>query len=702
MKKFASIIIALFLIPQILSANTAMTLTTTWSKGQAVRMVERSVTLNGENGLILMEVEDSFQNMSSVRCEGLYRFSLPSGAFAAGFWINTDGKEWVKGEVREITEARKIYHEITSRLVDPGLLEQKDGEIVIRVFPVEKDARVGVRFRCYFPAECENDRYRILLPLSYSDAPAEGAGNRDSGESIKFRLAATFKDSQGISGFTCNDERAGVNSSAAETHVKLEFAEGGMNDIELSYSLQNQAKVATAFYKVPEGNRFSLLRISGRDFSSAKTNLRLGVIIDASGSMGESNRARALGLCDSLAAGGENSLQIFVINERGLQKVSRAELASIKFFGPTRWQHLEAFPEEEYDGVVLITDGEHLTQTALRQLWLKAARKPVRVAYCGIRYLSDLANMSDFYGGCNFVAPGESVDQSAADIIRAVGLNACLYDEKGSRYLPLYGNLVQTAFYVLPFKAGKYQVKDAAGKSLLDFDIPADKTFATIAPWFVSIAARQQIRTLETMEQSEAVIKKITELGIRYSQATDYTAFLAVPDSVAKANADIMNPAYLAMFATPNFRKARQQARGKACYANQRVLMGAVEMYMMDNDNADKLEFDLETGRINIDELVRRKYLKSALVPASQECDYRFLGDPAKDGIPFCVVHGSVENGETMSVEEMVRKYCLEHNLDPNDFDIPYHLYSADGSGMGIWELMHKYELLQMLLAVLL
>ncbi|NLF96617.1 MAG: hypothetical protein GX569_07755 [Candidatus Riflebacteria bacterium] len=702
MKKFASIIIALLLIPQILSANTTMTLTTPWSKGQPVRMVERSVTLSSENGLILMEVEDSFQNMSSVRCEGLYRFQLPSGAFAAGFWINTDGKEWVKGEVREVTEARKIYHEITSRLVDPGLLEQKDGEIVIRVFPVEKDARVGVRFRCYFPAECEDDRYRILLPLSYTEGSSENADNRDSDKGIKFRLAATFKDSQGIGGFTCSDERAGVNSSGAETHVKLEFAESGMNDIELSYSLQQKAKVAMAFYKVPEGNRFSLLRITGSDFSSAKKGLKLGVLIDASGSMGELNRTRALNLCDSLAAAGENSLQIFVINDKGLQQVSRDELNSTKFFGPTRWQHVESFPEEDYDGVILVTDGEHLTQATIRQLWLKARRKPVRIAYCGTRYLSDLANMADFYGGCNFVAPGESVERSATDIIRAVGLNACLYDGSGSRYLPLYGNLVQTAFYVLPFKAGKYQVKDADGKSLLDFDIPADKPFATIAPWFVSIAARQQIRTLETMEQSEAVIKKITELGIRYSQATDYTAFLAVPESIAKANADIMNPAYLAMFAAPNFRKARQQARGKACYANQRVLMGAVEMYMMDDNDGSKLEFDLETGHINIDELVRGKYLKSALVPASQECEYRFLGDPAKDGYPFCVVHGSVEDGETVSVEEMVRKYCLSHNLDPDDFDIPYHLYSVDGYGMGIWELMRKYEPLQMLLAILL
>jgi hypothetical protein len=395
-------------------------------------------------------------------------------------------------------------------------------------------------------------------------------------------------------------------------------------------------------------------------------------------------------------------LQIFVNNESGLQKVSREELDNVKFFGPTLWQHLTSFSAKDCDGVVLITDGENLTQPALKQLWLHAGRRPLRVVYSGIRYSSDLANITDPYGGCDFMAPGIEAETVAAGVIRALSLNACLYDEKGSRYLPLYGNLSQTAFYVLSFKEGKYQVKDAGGKSLLDFDITASQAFAKIAPWFVSIAARQQIRTLETMEQSEAVIKKITELGIRYAQATDYTAFLAVPDSIAKANADVMNPAYLAMFAAPTFRKARQQARAKACYANQRVLMGAVEMHGMDNADFSKLEFDLYAGRINIDELVRGKYLKSALVPATNECEYRYLGDPAGDGVPFCVVHGSVEDGATMSVEEIVLRYCKEHNLNPDDFDIPYHLYDVEGSGTGIWELMQKYELLQMLLAVML
>jgi prepilin-type N-terminal cleavage/methylation domain-containing protein len=39
----------------------------------------------------------------------------------------------------------------------------------------------------------------------------------------------------------------------------------------------------------------------------------------------------------------------------------------------------------------------------------------------------------------------------------------------------------------------------------------------------------------------------------------------------------------LAAMAIPNFKKAREQAREKACYSNIRVLLGAIEMYNMDH-----------------------------------------------------------------------------------------------------------------------
>jgi hypothetical protein len=87
--------------------------------------------------------------------------------------------------------------------------------------------------------------------------------------------------------------------------------------------------------------------------------------------------------------------------------------------------------------------------------------------------------------------------------------------------------------------------------------------------------------------------------------------------------------------AVPNFRKARQQARGKACFANQRVLMGAIEMYNMDHN-----EMITELNDHVIDDLVQGKYLKARIVPAEQDCCFGSTGPLNQDGVVICAVHG--------------------------------------------------------------
>ena len=95
----------------------------------------------------------------------------------------------------------------------------------------------------------------------------------------------------------------------------------------------------------------------------------------------------------------------------------------------------------------------------------------------------------------------------------------------------------------------------------------------------------------------------------------------------------------VAAIAIPNFRKARQQARHKACHANQRVMMGAIEMYNMDNNTM----IDVITPEV-MDLLVQGKYLKSPIVHAEHECCFGTVGDLTKGGQLICAIHGSPEN----------------------------------------------------------
>lgn len=93
----------------------------------------------------------------------------------------------------------------------------------------------------------------------------------------------------------------------------------------------------------------------------------------------------------------------------------------------------------------------------------------------------------------------------------------------------------------------------------------------------------------------------------------------------------------LAAMAIPNFRKAREQARDKACYANQRVITGAVEMFNMDHTP------DQMMTSLNLDQLLEQKYLNSKIYPPERNCRYSSQGNLAETGVVYCQLHGPIE-----------------------------------------------------------
>lgn len=99
----------------------------------------------------------------------------------------------------------------------------------------------------------------------------------------------------------------------------------------------------------------------------------------------------------------------------------------------------------------------------------------------------------------------------------------------------------------------------------------------------------------------------------------------------------------LAAIAVPNYRKCyRQQARDKACFANMRVIMGAIEMYNMDHESLISTTLDDPTKKDSI--LVKEHYLKSPLSPPDVNCNYKIMGDITNKGFICCDVHGTIES----------------------------------------------------------
>ena len=674
-------------------ANGNLSCSTAWSKSVPVNLVERKVVASSQNGIVLMEIEDIFFNPTSLRCEGVYKFKMPPGAFAAGFWINTDEKEWVKGEIRKIAEARKIYQTITSRLIDPGILEQKDDEITVRVFPIESNKKVGIRFRYFFAAHGDKDRLVFDFPVGFSTAVATDDSERSRAEPVKARLSfvATFYDADSVVDAAASNNQVRINVDDKLCNLSWSAEGTLLDDLSVSYRTGVNEKVSVMTCKAPDGSKYSLIRARNLEYAQAEGVCRIGVIVDASGSMGYRNKERALRAIAAISAMPKVEAELFVAANGDLRRVEPSELESMKFYGATNWQGVASFPADgNYTGIVLITDGDNLRAHHLQTLWCKVGRRPVQVVYLGQDYSRAPAVMAENYGGSCFYGKATRDDQLAAALARTTGMlrnNPFLFLPGDRKVMPLFGSLNEAAYYVLAFKAGSYSLR-AADRSLLSFAISDSMEPQDVLPWFGGIAGRQVIKQLEANERTPEVIEKITELGLRHGQTTDYTAFLAVPEEIAEMNSDAMNPAYLAMFAAPNFRKARQQSREKACFANMRVLSGALEMYCMDVDCKDPktgknmtaslgcLEHDLYTGLFKIEKLVEMKYLKSMLVPAEKDCDYRIIGNWMKTGYTVCMVHGSIGQ-PGVSIEDMVKDYCSANNLDFDDFDFPYELYGS-------------------------
>lgn len=93
----------------------------------------------------------------------------------------------------------------------------------------------------------------------------------------------------------------------------------------------------------------------------------------------------------------------------------------------------------------------------------------------------------------------------------------------------------------------------------------------------------------------------------------------------------------LAAIAIPNYRKAKETAQTKACFANQRVLAGAVEMFNMDQETPIK---NLDENVIRT--LVEMKYLSNPPVCPSGGI-YHSSGDLNDSGSIRCTIHGEVK-----------------------------------------------------------
>lgn len=654
-------------------ANGDMSLANPWAKSAPAFLVERSVKLVAENGLAMLEVEDIFNNPLPFQAEGLYRFTMPSGAFAGGLWINTDGEEWVPGEIRLIEEARRIYHGITARMVDPGLMEQNDSELVIRVFPVEAESKVAVRFRCFFPESFAEERF--VIPIGFNAMAQKQRAAAMGNQMVKFSLDATFSDSAGLKNFSTNFDKATITSKDKVTKVTFQTEQQAIDDLKVFYDSPAK-KVTVDVYEGLGQRKYSLIRIMQPEMPQNESELKLGVIVDTSGSMGKLNRERALMILASLANAQNVDLSLFRLDETGLFSTSSSEISHADFYGSAALSALASFQNDDFDAVMLISDAHDLRSAHLSRLWRQINRMPVWLVTVGEKFSATLSLAGAELGGYTVLGRTNDADEvghAVASVIKSLRVMPVLMSPSSRAIKPLFGLPEQRAFYVLPFEVGEYKLNSRNGVELLNFSLDETREPVVSQDWFLNFAVRQRIVQLAALEQTPEVARRITDLGLRYSQTTDYTAFVAVPDEIARQHSDVFNPVHLAMFAVPNFRRARGQARSHACWANQRVLNGAIEMLLMDEADPD-IALDPETGEFDQSILVDKRYLRVPLTSPEPDCEYRLIGGMKSQYMILCLVHGAVNYRDT-PIREAIEQFCEEHGFDSSNFDVPEDLF---------------------------
>jgi competence protein ComGC len=96
----------------------------------------------------------------------------------------------------------------------------------------------------------------------------------------------------------------------------------------------------------------------------------------------------------------------------------------------------------------------------------------------------------------------------------------------------------------------------------------------------------------------------------------------------------------LSFIAIPNSNRhgRRYSARTKACFSNQRIIQGAVEMYNMDVKTEDMMH------TLDQDKLVQGNYLKKKLEKEPESsCRYLSDGDLASEtSYIYCDYHGDI------------------------------------------------------------
>jgi Ca-activated chloride channel family protein len=512
-----------------------------------------------------------FENRTDSRLEGRYHLQLGEGARVTEFayW---NGEQKIVGEVFEKQTATQIYEEVTGLGRDPGLLEREgEGAFSFRLFPIEAGERKPVELVWTQWLRREGDVVAYRVPVA-------------EGSAIEMRIT----DDRGIVEVTSATHALEVDGVGTEHVTVRARGRGSHGELAVRYRVRGQEWAVSALVHRDAGHDGYLVATLATPPGLTETDVvakDVTLVLDRSGSMSGEPLRRARLAAQAVVARlrPQDRVNVLAFDDdvdmlyqvpQPLTDAARtaadAYIGQMAEGGGTNIalaleralaaQHgagtaAGAGAQDRPHVILFLTDGQSDAQTAL-----EVARKDAgdaRVYTIGVGngvqkpLLSRLAAMKR--GRFTFIESPEAIESKVSRLYAQISepvLVGLSVDVEGARLARTYprtlpdlhhGDELVIASRIVGQGPVTVTVRGERNDAPVAFTQKIDLPASTQRPWVGGMWAQARVEDLleeiALYGETDELKNEVIDLALAYDLVTQYTSFLAIPESELTDNA---------------------------------------------------------------------------------------------------------------------------------------------------------------------
>ncbi len=530
--------------------------------------VGSSVRAVVEGRVARFEVQERFRNTGPVIAEGTYLYPLPGEAVFSEFSL-LQGEQELKGEMMAAEQARGIYEGIVRRLKDPALLTLVGhGLIRAQVFPVQPGETRTVTLRFTELLGRDGDALRLRYAAGdRGDAPVT--------MTVEVRREADFATPYSPSHQIAEERRDG--------NLRITLTPPVRGDVDLVVPFRHGLVGGTVLTHADPGeDGFALIFLAPPAAPEAESVSRdLTLVVDVSGSMsGEKLDQAKAALRQALGAlHPRDRFKLIAFSSgvrqfrEGFTPAGESQLAEARRFvdaleanggtnlaGAVEAALADPGDSERLSLVLLLTDGlPSVGEQGPDRIAANAAAHigRTRIFTVGVgqdvnTYLLDRLAV-DGRGSATYVSPGANVGDAVGTLLGKLARPALVelrivdapvrFQEQAPAALPdlFYGEELVVLARYRGEGNGPVVIEGTRNGRRERFTL--DGHFARqasdndyIPPLWAARRIGELTRQLRLEGNSEALVARVKELGLRYGILTEYTSYLVQePGAIAAA-----------------------------------------------------------------------------------------------------------------------------------------------------------------------